>query len=79
MAGPVVGVFSKHIAARPFTYAVGIAIVALAAWNLAVLFLKWRLSTPPVQYKAGASPMIGALPLTMAAASAVCCGRRRAM
>ena len=40
VAAPFAGFFSKHIPARPFTYAVGIAIVLLAGWNLAVLFLR---------------------------------------
>lgn len=40
VAAPFAGLFSKRIPARPFTYAVGIAVVALAGWNLALLFLR---------------------------------------
>jgi uncharacterized membrane protein YfcA len=40
IAAPLAGFFGKHIPARPFTYAVGIAIVLLAFWNLAMLL--WR-------------------------------------
>lgn len=40
VAAPFAGYFSKHIPARPFTYAVGTAIILLSAWNLAVLFLR---------------------------------------
>jgi hypothetical protein len=39
LAAPFAGYLSKRIPARPFTYSVGIAIVLLAAWNLAMLFL----------------------------------------
>lgn len=37
IAAPLAGFLGKHIPARPFTYAVGIAIVLLAFWNLALL------------------------------------------
>ncbi len=40
VAAPFAGFFSKRIPARPFTYAVGIAIVLLAGWNLAMLYLR---------------------------------------
>lgn len=40
VAAPFAGYFGKHIPARPFTFAVGIAIVLLAAWNVGVLFLR---------------------------------------
>jgi uncharacterized membrane protein YfcA len=40
IAAPFAGYFSKRIPARPFTYAVGIAIILLSGWNLAMLFLK---------------------------------------
>lgn len=40
IAAPFAGFFSKRIPPRPFTYAVGIAIILLSGWNLAMLFLK---------------------------------------
>lgn len=40
LAAPFAGYFSKRIPPRPFTYAVGIAIVLLSGWNLAMLLLR---------------------------------------
>lgn len=40
VAAPMAGWLGKHIPARPFTYAVGIAIILLAGWNLAMLAWK---------------------------------------
>ncbi len=39
VAAPFAGFLGKHIPARPFTYAVAIAIILLSGWNLAILFL----------------------------------------
>lgn len=40
LAAPFAGYFSKHVPARLFTYLVGIAIVLISIWNLALLFLR---------------------------------------
>lgn len=40
VAAPMAGWLGKHIPARPFTFAVGIAIVLLAGWNVGMLFWK---------------------------------------
>lgn len=40
LAAPFAGFMGKNIPARPFTFAVAIAIILLSAWNLAILFLR---------------------------------------
>jgi uncharacterized membrane protein YfcA len=40
VAAPFAGIFARHIPARPFTYAVGIAVILLAGWNVGMLFLR---------------------------------------
>ncbi|GIK98668.1 MAG: UPF0721 transmembrane protein [Alphaproteobacteria bacterium] len=40
IAAPFAGWLGRHLPPRPFTYAVGVAVVLLAGWNVGVLF--WR-------------------------------------
>jgi len=40
VAAPLAGWLGKHIPARPFTYAVGIAVILLAGWNLVMLLTR---------------------------------------